>query len=347
MKLILTEEQYNLLLNPLIENLQLADKIYFKTGKLSEEEKEQILNVTNGDNYTKIIADFYFNLKESSYSRYLQRTINELYQEIKSYDKNVFPIVGFDILNPSDIPSLTSALFTRKNIIEEIKKLPSVAYRNLKQDIRKERTNSQLTSYLEDLKYFLGYFSLLANRDETLKKNIYKKMFKADTTLDQLTDFVEEKENLLGGKEFTKEDLKQMSNKEDFEIIYEQGNAMIVKVDSAEGIKAIGCNSLWCFTYGSGFENAYNHWYTYSHHDMVYVIIDFNQNSDSPDFMHVLIKPLTDEDGELIEFDEDNEISIPLFNMANENYYNPYTTLNYIFSGNAETIIKTYLNFEY
>ena len=41
------------------ENLQLADKIYFKTGILNEDDKQEIINITHGDNYTKIIADFY------------------------------------------------------------------------------------------------------------------------------------------------------------------------------------------------------------------------------------------------------------------------------------------------
>jgi hypothetical protein len=36
----------------------------------------------------------------------------------------------------------------------------------------------------------------------------------------------------------------------------------------------------------------YNDWYNYSTNDLVYVIIDFKEPTDSPDFMHVLIKPL-------------------------------------------------------
>ena len=82
-------------------------------------------------------------------------------------------------------------------------------------------------------------------------------MFKGNTTLEQLMRFVDEKTNFIGGVDFTKEDVKKLSESEDFEIIYEQGNVMIVRVDSPDGIKAIGCNSLWCFTYGSGFDSAY------------------------------------------------------------------------------------------
>lgn len=51
--------------NLLIENLQLANKVYFNTGKLTEEDKNIILNITNGDNYTKIISDFYYEMKKT------------------------------------------------------------------------------------------------------------------------------------------------------------------------------------------------------------------------------------------------------------------------------------------
>ena len=121
---------------------------------------------------------------------------------------------------------------------------------------------------------------------------------------------------------------------------------MIVRVDSPNGIKAIGCNSLWCFTYGSGFDSAYRDWNNYSYNDTVYVLIDFREKSDSEDFMHVLIKPLTDENNKLIEYDEDNEDEHPIYNMSNENYRNPYSILNHLFGNNYKKIINNYLNFD-
>jgi hypothetical protein len=171
-------------------------------------------------------------------------------------------------------------------------------------------------------------------------------MFKSNITLKELMRFVDDKSNFIGGVEFTKKDVKKLSYEEDFEIIYEQGNIMIVRVDSPNGIKAIGCNSLWCFTYGSGFDAAYRQWNNYSYNDTVYVIIDFSKESDSEDFMYVLIKPLTDGDGNLISYDEDNEDEHPLYNMSNENYSNPYYILEGLFGEEYENIIHNYLNFD-
>jgi hypothetical protein len=330
------------------ENILLADKIYFKTGKLSDEDKEIILNITNRDNYTKLIADFYFYFKENSYST--NNIISELkllYNDVLTYNKNVFPIIGYDVNNPTDIWLIIWGLQKRRKIIENLKKLPSIATRNMKDDIRQERTSKELDEYSNDLEFFISHYNLLANRDEETQIKILRKMFKANTTLEQLMGFVDDKSNFIGGVEFTRDDIKKLSKQEDFEIIYEQGDIMIIRVDSPQGIKAIGCNSLWCFTYGSGFESAYIQWSNYSHNDMVYVLIDFREKSDSSEFMHVLIKPLIDDDGNLIEYDEDYEEEHPIFNMSNENYINPYSILKDLFGKNFKKIINKYLNFEY
>jgi hypothetical protein len=331
------------------ENIQLADKIYFKTGKLSDEDREIILNITNGNNYTKLIADFYYYFKVviKSYPGTLIKELNLLYYDVLNYNKNVYPIIGYDAYNSTNISEIITAFKKRRKIINEIKKLPSIATRNLKNDIRKERTSAELNDYSDDLQYFMTFYALLGNRDKEVQIKILRKMFKGNTTLEELMRFVDEKANFIGGVDFTRDDIKELSESEDFEIIYEQGDIAIVRVDSPDGIKAIGCNSLWCFTYGSGFDNAYRQWNSYSHNDIVYVLIDFREESNSEDFMHVLISPLIDEEGNLIEYDEDDDYKYPLFNMSNENYSNPYGILKYLFGNNYENIIYNYLNFEY
>ena len=340
----------------LFENVQLADKAYFKTGKLPQKVRDMIVGITGGDNYTKILTDIYSNYLHNSFDadgnilnvKDLKK-VEQLYYELKGYNKNVFPVKGLDIYKPGNIVDIADGLLERKLIIELFKKLPSVAWRNMRDDIRLERSSWEMRRYREDLEYFLGQYSLLDNRSDELRQKILNKMFKSKTNLAQLLNFTDEKENLLGGAEFTKEQIKEMSEAEDFEIVYDQGTTMIVRVDSPYGIKAIGCNSLWCFTYGSGFDGAWRNWNNYSHHDMVYVIIDFRYKSDNAEFMHVLIKPLIGENGRFIKFSEEdgNNENYPLFNMANDNYYDPYSVLSNIFGENYKKIIRKYMNFEY
>ena len=50
----------------LAENLQQAEKMYFKPGKLSPEVKKYITHITGGDAYTKIITDIYYAVLQSS-----------------------------------------------------------------------------------------------------------------------------------------------------------------------------------------------------------------------------------------------------------------------------------------
>lgn len=101
-------------------------------------------------------------------------------------------------------------------------------------------------------------------------------------------------------------------NDYDLKIVYDNGNVIVVDVTGQSGIKVIGCNSLWCFTYGNEYGKAGEQWDHYSYNGHVYAIIDFSQSQDSPDFIHILIKP----------FEMQTEEERYLFNMANEHIYN-------------------------
>lgn len=313
----------------LSENIQLADKLYFKTGKLPPEVRDAILSITQGDNYTKIMCDFYVYLAENPiFSKDMLKTLREIYEQLKTYNKNIVPIKGLNVNTNYDmnqIGNLMSALHHRAEIMKMLEKLPSVALRNLRPELKVERDAGELGSYEQDLEYFVSHYSMLSNRDENMRKKIEAKMFKAGVTLDDLVDFVETKENLLGGANFTRKKIIDIIKEDgyDLEMVYDKNNVMVVDVTGPDGIKKIGCNSLWCFTYGSGFDSAYRTWNNYSTNDHVYAIIDFSKPSDAVDFMYVLIKPL---DFNTDDSNEENDDS--LFNMSNEAEYHPVSTIS-------------------
>lgn len=324
------------------ENIQQADKIYFNTGKLSPEAKELVLSITHGDNYTKLITDMYYtilvnnhetgqwalstidkNYKKEGLTKHILdseslKELKQYHKDLLNYNKNTFPINGFNINGVENINYFMSALKQRRLIIDIFNKLPSIASRNMREEIRIPRTYPELQDYRSKLEYFMGYYSLLGNRDEKSKKNIDNKIFLSGATLDSIIDFVEEKENLVGGFKFTKNKVKEIVKDDnyDLEIKYDNSNIMVIEVTGPDGIKKIGCNSLWCFTYGSGFDNAYRQWNQYSTNGVVYVLINFNEEPDSQDFMYVLIKPLND-------YYDDDETENPstLFNLSNEAQY--------------------------
>lgn len=200
------------------ENLQLADKVYFKDNKLPEEVKKIILKITNGDPFTKLVTDiYYFILNEnhntgnwalsqldknhdenSPLTNYILdidnlKKIKQLYLELKQYNKNVFPIKDFNINGVENIGYFISAIKQRSQIIEILKKLPSVASRSIQKDIRTERSYPELQDYRHDLDYFYGYYSMLNNREPELRKKIENKLFRSNSSLETWLDFAKKK----------------------------------------------------------------------------------------------------------------------------------------------------------
>ena len=336
----------------LAENIQQADKVYFTTGLLSPRVREIILRITHGDALTKIITDIYY--KEFTHRKksasailngfgddeedeelknkgndvldreYWETLRDRYYKQLKSYNKNVFPIKGFNLNGTLDINELTRALYQRYKILEGLKNLPSVSIRNMKEDIRKERNSSELNTYRDRLDYFLAQYSLLSNREGRFKSLIANKMFRANTTLEDLIDFSEEKENLIGGKKLNKSVINNIiaENEDELEVVFQKGNKIVVDVTGEYGIKAIGCNSVWCFTYGGNAYSRGGQWYQNSTNNHAYVIIDFDQPSDSPGFMYVLVKPL-DFSSEYDDSNGDVDNQDKMADMSNQFTDNP------------------------
>jgi len=335
--------------NVLTENVQMADKIYFKSGKLSTEEQVMILNITKKDNTSKLMCDFFLELKNSHESESkIPKILQSLHQGLISYNKNIFPIEGFDLYNQKNELSY-DIILAREEILNGFKRLPSIAIRNMKQEIRIPRNWGDMDKYARLLEYFLTQYSQLGNRDEALKKKIHQKMFASNVTLQALINFADEKENLLGGHEFTKEQIEEIiQDTYSIEKIYETANKMVLEIDDPQGIKVIGCNSLWCFTYGSGFDQAWRQWNNYSHNGIVYVIIDFTEPSDSPQFMHVVIAPLPSDDKYADDYEGDDEEDYDddapsiVFNMGNEAQYDPLTVLSNLIGLNKSRELLTF-----
>lgn len=306
--------------NVVQENIQLADKLYFNSNVLSETDKKFILDITHGDNTTKLMCDIYLQVSKTATSLSIPKTITnslgfwsiylrnfkDIHEQIKTYNKNYFPIEGYDILNTNK--NLTYGLFmNRGEIITLMKKLPSVAIRNLQRDIRKPRTQAQFQKYKEDLEYFMDFFTMMSNRSEKDLKMIYNKLFKSDTTLSDMIQFAEDKANLIGGVKITKKYILSLIKEHGgLELVYNEKNIMVIKVTDSESMKAIGCNSVWCFTYGSPRIYTNN-----SYDNICYVIVDLNKNSDDSGFMKVLVRPID------FETPTDDEELEELFDMSN------------------------------
>lgn len=144
MKILVNESH---LLN-LSENVQLADKVYFKTGKLDENDRNIILNITRGDQTTKLISDIWFRHKNAFDPEKIKKNLPKIHDELLNYNKNVFPIKDFNLYNPEGV-DYYDILLDRYEIIDDMKTLPSIAHRNLRPEIREERDKDWMRYYKE------------------------------------------------------------------------------------------------------------------------------------------------------------------------------------------------------
>lgn len=331
MKIVINESQ----LKYLIENYQLADKLYFKTNKLSEEDKNNIIKITNSDELTTIISSIYLYNKETQWFSRLLRDLPIIYQSLKTYNKNVLPIKNYDINKP--IPLDYKGLMSRIKCVNKLKTLPSIAIRNLKDDIRKPRELYEFYDLDDTIDIILAYIGYIDNKDENRKIKILNKLFNKNTTFENILKFTDEKSNFVDDTEITKNEIMSIVNENDeLEVVYENEDTIVIRVTSVDAIKSIGCNSLWCFTYG---EYNWRDWQNNSYNRTVYVVINFNLTSDNEEFMLVLTKPLGNEKDY-----EENDSFTPLFNMHNDNIPNPYNVLRYYLKTDDIENIFTFYN---
>jgi hypothetical protein len=332
----------------LLENYQLADKLFFKTNKISESDQQFILSLTNKDFTTKTICDLFI----ENFERTNKLTPTEwktIVKSLREYDKNVFPFYNFSFESPTKTVTI-GQIVNRNEIIGIVNKFPSIGKRNLRGEIRIARNTSGFIQLKHTVEYIKSLLALLNNRSESDKKMIYNKIFNSTRiSFDDIVNFLEEKENLLQGKAFNKEDLNKIieSSHGDLEKVYDVGQLVVVDVMSQSGIKQIGCNSLWCFTYGDEYGLAGEQWDKYSYNGHVYAIINFTEDVSSPEFIHILLRPIKVPqypDKGQSEFDfaknidtdreyEEDDDSTALYDMSNQSVINPAQTIYSIARG--------------
>lgn len=296
------------LVDLLWENYQLALKIY--GDELTSEDVEFLGKLSNKDFTFKTLADLLIEDKKD-HNKWDSKKWEMTLSQLRNYNKHVFPIKDFSFDSTKSVVT-KRILEYRQKVMDVIREWPTIAKRNLRKDISLPR--SDFYRLYDRVSYIDAHLSYLNNRDDTQKSMIMKKIFSSDhSTFEEVLDFVETKENLLQGKAFSKEELKKIIEKNDYDLklIYERGDILIVDVTGQPGIRAIGCNSLWCFTYGSEYSKAGEQWETYSYNGHVYAIIDFGVEQTDPNFIHILIKP----------FDQQDEDKSNLFDMANQEVY--------------------------
>lgn len=302
--------------NIIAENAQKAHKLYVKTNRISDDEWKHILAITKSDYLTKFITEVYLR------GDMTLSDLSILHARAKAYDSRIFPIKhldDFQNVNENQLANVIGSLRLRQEIIKKLSNLPGIIKRNLRNDIREKRDSIDFATLKNNIDYIWTCLGLLDNRDERTKNVVLRKILSSEiTSFSELASVIDDKSALIGGNKITKEKVKKLikyfDNDWDLKLIKEEDKYWIIRVASPEAMKRIGCNALWCFTYGENNEETF---YNYSHHDMVYLIIDWTAEQESyqdETFMVVVIKPIPEIPEEESEDGRYGEIAYDMFN---------------------------------
>jgi len=285
---------YNLVkkrLRRVLENLQQADKVYFNTGKLSSEAREMILNITGGDNYTKLVADLAFHLLKHGDIFRDQRLFQVFYEYLETYDKSVFPIVGnltdygIDKSNDFHVFNLFALLQHRSYAVSALRKLPSIVVRNIRDTIRIPQKNEyafdEITKKLNELARLI---KVIPDTEKT--RGVRDKIFTSKNGLDGMIAVAKQFEHkFTAGEAIPKDETIYLAHHNGSDIIQDTDEILVVRVNSQDAMQELSCTSLWCFSR----PDSKDFWYQYAPDGFVYLIFDFTKDYDEAVFMLVYL----------------------------------------------------------
>lgn len=293
------------------ENVQQMEKNFVKTNMFNDEDVQNVLSITNGDNYTNMVAGIYAaymsissenrdrvdssKFKSTRYDTYL----NGMYDELKNYNKNVFPIKNMNTLDPL---SLQDFIDKRRRAIKILKTIPSVYLRNLKNDIRRERDVQYELEYglPSTMKSIKSSLEQIKDMSEDKQGKLLQKVFSSkNDTLEKVDDQLLKAEKLYLSHGDGIDELRELVGYTDVseaKILYDSNNVIVVDIKSSDAMKELGCGSQWCFTT----EYSDEMWNDYAQNSHVNIVYNFNLDKDEYNRMVVVLP-----DGEV-------------FNMYNE-----------------------------
>lgn len=278
------------------ETLGELDKIYVKTGIFDEEDRDIILSITNGDNYTKLISDMYYYLANRYNPRMVTPTkldqfnlnlLSDAHTQLKRYDKNTLPIRDLYARDHNAHPIETlNNLRTRESLINELKKLSNISLRNLRNDIRKERNYYEFDELNKMLQNITKKIKLLDGIKTGRKEIIMKKVFSSENNTfeklhkrlsDTFIPYLSHEDPI----EILEEKVQDMGD--DAEILYKKNNIMVVDIMSSTAMIEIGCSSQWCFAHSNSW------WDEYASNGYAIIIFNFNVDPGEPTRMVVML----------------------------------------------------------
>lgn len=302
---LLTEITRMRVIMGLVENTQLADKLYFKTGKLNNDVRDAILNITGGDNYTKLVADLYYHFNNFSDSKdgvdtNLIRMVEDFYDDLISYDNKIFPFTknlndfGADKPNNYHVLTLAEVLKSWHKLAFEWSKLPSIFKRNLSNEIKEMLFDG--THTIDTIRFKYDEISKILSRIRNIWGTIPPKKREEITPMlvnskKKLNDLLETLTNIQGTLSYItpemvdKDVLLDKAENLNVNIVLNTDNVIVFKINDYEAMQEMGCYSSWCFSQAG----SEHHWDSYAQFGYVYLIYNLTVDVDDSRFLMVFL----------------------------------------------------------
>ena len=277
------------------ENLQQADKIYFNSGKFSQQMRDIVLTITKGDVYTKLVTDLLYYYERGEFNPNITpnviRVCEEFHHNLVTYDKNRLPVMGnlLDYTNekndPWHITNLYNMLSWRNLAIKELDKLPSVVVRNIS-EIRKPIDHYYtIEGITKNLRLLVRLLNELNISDEK-KQELIGKIASSKESLESMVEIAEHfSMSFLNIDETEIEDVIWEVKHQNAVLKQNKNNILVIKVKDEEAAQALSCGVTWCFAR----PNSTEFWEEYAQMGYLYYIFDFNKKPTDALFLMTLI----------------------------------------------------------
>lgn len=292
------------------EDVQLAYKLYSKTGKLNPDVMDAIFDITGGDNYTRLVADLYYHMNSFSgnndgVDNSLIKLVEDFYDDLISYDNKLFPFTknlnDFGVDKPNDYHVLTLAevLKAWHKLSFEWSRLPSIFKRNLSQEIKQFFSDDTPTS---QMRFKYDEISNILKQINTVLPTIPpKKMQEIQPMLvnssKSLKDLLETLNNIRDTMSYISSDMVDknkliaMSKGVNADVIMNTDKVVVFKINDHEAMQEMGCYSNWCFSQ-VGSDDV--HWQTYAAYGYVYLIYNLTVDTEDSRFLMVFLPETED-----------------------------------------------------
>lgn len=290
MRVILSENTIKL-----YENYQLAQKYYVKAGKISEEDMEYLKECCRFPQYLSVYAWVYLQYpKDKQLLKKICDTLNNYYNL-----QNLIKIS--ELSNPNEIVKnddfyygVLESISKRNELLIKLRNVDSKYLRNINKFLTGPFSLHGISKMLESLSGLIKWIKTYEDyEDSEIKRKIINTAFSSQMgSLEKIVDFLRDsyEEDLhhkdINSTQEVLDIIEEEGLQYDLKVLYNQGDEILLLVESQDALRELTCNSMYCFSR----LDARKQWNVYAAGEFVFLLFNFKYNY--PDYLTVILPHL-------------------------------------------------------